>query len=288
MTADNMFNPVYNLNNVTFISSYFSNLTTGTQGSDTPSFTDQLSIPGTTRDLSSNTNSAQSAPTAQIRVIKPGKSNVTSNSFNISHTPVNSYVSAQSTATIEYFLDEDKRDTGFTQTAWTPSATLTTGNLQVQNGRLIAGNIGDYSGFTGAQYYYRTFSGYSEGGSSGDFDFNNGSNVFSTLGAWGSGADLEMIILKPEDVSAGVPSKIYDFGRAQANAVAATGVAVPGGTSDVYGIKLGSVGGLAGTGDNGWSFGTNTTIGASGELVLLIKYSSASETNQLNQLSITT
>ena len=288
MTADNMFNPVYNLNNVTFISSYFSNLTTGTQGSDTPSFNDQLSIPGTTRDLSSNTNSAQSAPTAQIRVIKPGKNNVTSNSFNISHTPVNSYASAQSTATVEYFLDEDKRDTGFTQTAWTPSATLTTGNLQVQNGRLITGNTGDYSGFTGAQYYYRTFSGYSEGGSSGDFDFDNGSNVFSSIGAWGSGADLEMIILKPEDVSAGVPTKIYDFGRAQANAVAATGVAVPGGTADVYGIKLGSVGGLSGTGDNGWSFGTNTTIGNSGELILLIKYSSTNETKQLNQLSITT
>jgi hypothetical protein len=289
MTADNMFNPVYNLNNVTFISSYFSNLTTGTQGSDTPSFNDQLSIPGTTRDLSSNTNSAQSTPTAQIRVIKPGKSNVTSNSFNISHTPVNSYVSAQSTATIEYFLDEDKRDTGFAQTAWTPSATLTTGNLQVQNGRLIAGNTGDYSGFTGAQYYYRTFTGYSAGVAGGDFDFDNsGGTVFSSISAWGSGGDLEMIIVRPEDVSVGVPSKIYDFGRAQANAVAASGVAVPGGTADAYGIKLGSVGGLSGAGDSGWSFGTNTTIGGSGELILLIKYSSPNETKQLNQLSITT
>jgi len=289
MTADNMFNPVYNLNNVTFISSYFSNLTTGTQGSDSPSFNDQLSISSTTRDLTSGTNSAQSTPTAQIRVIKPGKSNVTSNSFNLSHTPVNSYASAQSTATVEQFLDEDKRDTGFDQTAWTPSATLTNTNLQVQNGRLVAGNTGDYSGFTGAQYYYRTFTGYSAGVAAGDFDFDNsGGTVFSSISAWGSGGDLEMIIVRPEDVSAGVPSKIYDFGRAQANSVAATGVAVPGGTADVYGIKLGSVGGLAGTGDNGWSFGTNTTIGASGELVLLIKYSSASETKQLNQLSITT
>jgi len=93
-----------------------------------------------------------------------------------------------------------------------------------------------------------------------------------------------MIIVRPEDITAGVPSKIYDFGRALAVGVVASGVAVPGGTADVYGIKEGSVGPLAGS----WSFGINAVIGASGQLILLIKYSDVNETKQLNQLSITT
>ena len=278
-----MFNPVYQISNVTWASSYFSNSSGGTTGGDTPQFNDTLNF---TKDLNltANINSGQSLPTATLTVSKPGKSNVTSPSFNISTYKINSYVSAQSTNTVEKFLDEDKRDTGFTQVAWTPSATLTNTNLQVQNGRLITGNTGDYSGFTGAQYFYRTFAGYSNGQAGGNFDFNNSPNVFSSISAWGSGGDLEMIIVRPEDITAGVPSKIYDFGRAQANSVAASGVAVPGGTADVFGIKVGSVGPLAGS----WSFGTNTVVGASGQLILLIKYSDVNETKQLNQLSITT
>ena len=281
--ANNMFNPVYEIGNINWQSSYFSNTSGGTTAVDTPQFNDVLNF---TKDLSltANINSAQSPPTANIKVEKPGKTDVTSNNFNISHQRVNSYFSPQSTNTLEKFLDEDKRDTGFTQVAWTPSAALTNTNLQVQNGRLVTGNTGDYSGFTGAQYFYRTFAGYSNGQAGGNFDFNNGSNVFSSISAWGSGGDLEMIIVRPEDITAGVPSKIYDFGRALAVGVVASGVAVPGGTADVYGIKEGSVGPLAGS----WSFGINAVIGASGQLILLIKYSDVNETKQLNQLSITT
>ena len=69
----------------------------------------------------------------QLEYYKPGGLQTDSSAFDISHTPVNSYVnSAQSTAKIEYFLDEDKRVESDYATSWTSTNTLTDGNLQVQ------------------------------------------------------------------------------------------------------------------------------------------------------------
>ena len=281
--AGNMFNPVYQVDNVQWRSTYWTNALGGTTGADTPNFGDTLNY---TKDLAllSNLDSAQSAPDATIRVFKPGDLQTDSSAFDISHTPVNSYVSAQSTATVEPFLDEDKRVTSDYTTAWTSTNTLSSGELQVQNGRLVTGNTGDYSGFTGIQYFFRKFTGMSVGGASGTFDLDNGSNVFSSLNEWGSGAGIQAILVDVDDLTGTSPSKVYDLGKAQANTGSPSTVSVPGNASaQHFGVKTGTVSELAGN----WSLGTNGTIGASGTLVLVIAIVNPDATNQLNQITIT-
>jgi hypothetical protein len=281
--AGNMFNPVYQVDNVQWRSTYWTNALGGTSGTDTPNFGDTLNY---TKDLAllSNLDSAQSAPDATIRVFKPGDLQTDSSAFDISHTPVNSYVSAQSTATVEPFLDEDKRVTSDYTTAWTSTNALSSGELQVQNGRLVTGNTGDYSGFTGIQYFFRKFTGMSVGGASGTFDLDNGSNVFSSLNEWGSGAGIQAILVDVDDLTGTSPSKVYDLGKAQANTGSPSTVSVPGNASaQHFGVKTGTVSELAGN----WSLGTNGTIGASGTLVLVIAIVNPDATNQLNQITIT-
>tara|TARA_R110000772_G_scaffold78752_1_gene168843 strand:- start:974 stop:4315 length:3342 start_codon:yes stop_codon:yes gene_type:complete len=280
-TADNMFNPVYQVDNIRWNSSFWSGSPLGgTTGADTPNFGDTLNY---TKDLDlvAGTNSAQSAPTATITAFKPGKSSVNSSGFNISHTPVNSYVSAQSTAKIEYFLDEDKRVESNYSTAWTDSATLTTSNLQVQNGRLVTGNTGNYSGFTGVAYFFRKFTGFSVGAASGTFAF--AASGFSSLSEWGSGTGLQAILVDQDDLTGSSPAKVYDLGKAQANTGSPPTVAVPGNAAaNVFGIKTGTVGQLSGN----WSLGTNGTIGASENLILVIAILDPNATGQLNQITL--
>ena len=281
--AGNMFNPVYQINNVQWRSTYWTNVLGGTQGSDTPNFGDTLNYTADI-DLLANINSGQSAPDATIRVFKPGGLQTDSSAFDISHTPVNSYVSAQSTAKIEYFLDEDKRVESDYATSWTSTNTLTDGNLQVQNGRLVTGNTGDYSGFTATNnYYFRKFTGFSVGAASGTFDMDNGSNVFASLSEWGSGTGIQAILIDENDIAGGVPSKVYDLGKAQANPANPPTVAVPGnGSAEHFGVKTGTVGPLSGN----WSLGTNGTVGANGNLILVINIKDPNATNQLNQITL--
>ncbi len=283
--AGNMFNPVYQVDNVRWNSSYWSGSPLGgTTGADTPNFGDTLSY---TKDLAllTNTNSGQSVPTGTITVFKPGGLSTNSSAFDLSHTPVNSYVSAQSTAKVEQFLDEDKRYENDYSTSWTSTSTLTDGNLQVQNGRLVTGNTGDYSGFTATDnYYFRKFTGFSVGAASGTFDMDNGSNVFASLTEWGSGTGIQAILIDEDDISGGgAPSKVYDLGKAQSNPATPPTVAVPGNTSaQHFGVKTGTVGPLAGD----WSLGTNGTVGASGNLFLIINIKDPNATNQLNQITL--
>ena len=282
--AGNMFNPVYKVDNVRWNSSYWAGSPLGgTTGTDTPNFADTLSF---TKDLDlvAGTNSGQSAPTGTITVFKPGNLSTNSSAFDLSHTPVNSYVSAQSTAKVEQFLDEDKRVESDYSTSWTSNSALTDGNLQVQNGRLVTGNTGDYSGFTATDnYYFRKFTGFSDGQTSGTFEMNNGSNVFASLSEWGSGTGIQAILIDEDDIAGGVPSKVYDLGKAQANPAIPPTVAVPGNANaNHFGIKTGTVGPLNGN----YSFGTNGTLGASGNMILVINIKDPNATNQLNQITL--
>ena len=112
---------------------------------------------------------------------------------------------------------------------------------------------------------------------------DNGSNVFASLSEWGSGTGIQAILIDENDITAGSPSKVYDLGKAQANPASPPTVAVPGnGSAQHFGIKTGTVGPLSGN----WSFGTNGTVGANGNLFLVINIKDPNATNQLNQITL--
>ena len=272
-TGSNLFNPVYNINQFTFSSTYFTNETTGSQASDTPQYSDTLEL-GIVRSLTAGLSSAQSAPTGTVAVIKPGKTGTYNASYTLTPQLVNSYVSDPSTTINEPFLGESRRYTNLNNAGWTSANALTNGNLEVQNGRLIGGNQGNYSGFTGTQNYYRLFSGYTNGLTGGTFNFT--ATGFTALNAWDSGlTGIEAAIIIQEDVTGNTTaSKIFDLGRAQQNG------AVSG---NIYGTKIGDVGPLSGD----WSFGTNATVGASGNLIIWIRFSSPDLTSTLTNLNLT-
>jgi len=272
-TGSDLFNPVYNINQFTFSSTYFTNETTGSQASDTPQYNDTLEL-GIVRSLTAGLSSGQSAPTGTVAVTKPGKTGTYSTSYTLTPQLVNSYVSDPSTAINEPFLGESRRYTNLNNAGWTSANALTNGNLEVQNGRLIGGNQGNYSGFTGIQNYYRLFSGYANGRTGGTFNFS--SVGFTSLNPWNSGlTGVEVAIIIQEDVTGNTTAnKIFDLGRAQK-----TGPVV----SNIYGVKIGSVGSLNGD----WSFGTNSTVGPSGNLILWVRFSSPDLTNTLTNLNLT-
>ena len=272
-TGSDLFNPVYNINQFTFSSTYFTNETTGSQAADTPQHGDTLEL-GIVRSLTAGLSSGQSAPTGTVAVTKPGKTGTYSTSYTLTPQLINSYVSDPSTATNEPFLGESRRYTNLNNAGWTSANALTNGNLEVQNGRLIGGNQGNYSGFTGIQNYYRLFSGYTNGRTGGTFNFT--ATGFTSLNAWNSGlTGVEAAIIIQEDVTGNTTaSKIFDLGRAQQ-----TGAV----TGNIYGVKIGSVGPLSGD----WSFGTNATVGPSGNLILWIRFSSPDLTNTLTNLNLT-
>ncbi len=118
-----------------------------------PAFNSTLVVSGTAGDVTLSVgNQATSNPLATVRLYKP-------NGLSTSQTaglarPINTYGVISNTTT-DQFYDEDKRLELGTATVWTPAATLTNGNLQVRNGDLRHGNVGDYAGFTGDQAYER-------------------------------------------------------------------------------------------------------------------------------------
>ena len=286
LTAEDMFSPVYEINNVTWQSSptnkYFNNVDGGTAKGAAPQFNSVL----TTTDnltLKLNINSGRDNPEALITVRKPGKSVVSTPPFEIYNRPVNSYTSPQSTNSTEKFLDEDERVEGWDETEWDSVPPLTSPNLQVQNGILVTGNTGDYSGFSGEQYYYRVFSGLTVAQVGGTFNFQG--NFFG-MGPWGSTSPLQVIAARPEDISGTAPTVVYDFGRAAGINDTKSIPTTNGGAASVpvKGIFVGTVGPLLGT----WSFGTQTDIGNSGKLIILIKYNNANIIQRLTQLFIET
>lgn len=280
-TGSDLFNPVYNLNQFSFSSTYTNSVTTGSQAADTPQFGDilQLEVDPT---LTAGLSSGQSAPTGTVAVTKPGKTGTYNASYTLTPEKVNSYVSDPASTTNEPFLGESKRYTNLNTPTWTSTNPLNNGALQVQNGRLVGGNAaggGDYSGFASAQNYFRLFeSGLGNGKSNGTYNLS--ATGFTQLQNWDSGnAGLEAAIVIVEEVTGGfTASKIFDLSRA-----AVTGPVV----SNIYGAKVGTpLGALSGD----WTFGTNATTGASGNVILWVRYSSPDLTNNFltnMQLTIT-
>jgi hypothetical protein len=280
-TGSDLFNPVYNLNQFSFSSTYTNSVTTGSQASDTPQFGDILELE-VNPTLSAGLSSGQDSPTGTVAVTKPGKTGTYNASYTLTPQKVNSYVSDPATTTNEPFLGESKRYTNLNTSTWTSSNPLNNGDLQVQNGRLVGGNAaggGDYSGFASAQNYFRLFeSGLGNGKSNGTYNLT--ATGFTQLQQWDSGnAGLEASIVIIEEVTGGfTASKIFDLARA-----AVTGPVV----SNIYGAKIGTpLGALSGD----WTFGTNATTGTSGNVILWIRYSSPDLTNNFltnMQLTIT-
>lgn len=279
-TGSDLFNPVYNLNQFSFSSTYTNNLTTGSQASDTPQFGDilQLEINPT---LTAGLSSGQNAPTGTVAVTKPGKTGTYNASYTLTPEKVNSYVTDPATATNEPFLGESKRYKNLNTPTWVSSNPLNNGALQVQNGRLVGANAaggGDYSGFASQQNYFRLFeSGLGNGKSNGNFTLS--ATGFTQLQNWDSGnAGLEAAIIVVEEITGGLTSsKIFDLARA-----AVVGPVV----SNIYGAKIGTLKALSGD----WTFLSNTTTGASGNVILWVRYSSPDLTNNFltnMQLTIT-
>jgi hypothetical protein len=263
VTGSNLFNPVYNQNQISFTSTYFSTLTTG---SNSPNFNDTLLLT-VTRTLTSNLTSNQNFPTFTITGTKPNKSSATTSPTLVSQK-VNSYTSAQSTNTTEYFLDEARRYGDFQTTSWDNTATLTDGNLQVQNGRLINGKVGDYTAFTTTtQEYFRalTVNSFASNGS-----FNFSVSGFSSISPWGSGGALEIAFAKVSDVTGAKTANIlWDFGQAFN----------PSNVGAVRGIVVGSLG-LSGT------FTLGTVNSGNGSLILYIKYNNVTTANVISQFTV--
>ncbi len=281
-TGSDLFNPVYNLNQFSFSSAYTfdNNITTGSKVSDTPQFGDILELE-VNPTLSAGLSSGQNAPTGTVAVTKPGKTGTYNASYTLSPEKVNSYVSDPATATNEPFLGESKRYTNLNTPTWVSSNPLNNGALQVQNGRLVGANAaggGDYSGFASQQNYFRLFeSGLGNGKSNGNFNLS--ATGFTQLQNWDSGnAGLEAAIIVVEEITGGLTSsKIFDLARA-----AVVGPVV----SNIYGAKIGTLKALSGD----WTFLSNTTTGASGNVILWVRYSSPDLTNNFltnMQLAIT-
>lgn len=264
ITGSNLFNPVYNQNQISFASSFFTNINTG---SNTPNFDDTLLLE-IDRTLTSNTNSGQSLPTFTVTATKPGKSNASSGTVTLANQKVNSYISAQSTNTVEPFLDEARRYGDFQTTSWDSTAALTDGNLQVQNGRLIAGVAGDYPSFVAStQEYFRALT-VTAARSSGTHTFSVSS--FSSVSPWGSGGELEIAFAKTADITgAETAAPIWDFGR-------------------VFGDNPGDIRGIveSGTGLSG-TFSLGTFNSGTGDLILYIKYNGVTTTKTVNQFTVT-
>ena len=262
ITGSNLFNPVYNQNQVSFTSTYFSTLTTG---SNSPNYNDTLRL-NVTRTLTANLSSGQNSPTGTVTVSKPNKSNQSTN-YTLASQRVNSYSSAQSTNTTEYFLDEARRYGDFQTTSWDNTAILTDGNLQVQNGRLINGKVGDYTAFTATtQEYFRalTVTSFTAGGT-----HNFTVSGFSSVSQWGSGGELEIAFVKAADVTgAKTASTIWDFGRAFGN-----------NSGNIKGIVVSGTG-LSGT----FSLGTDNS--GNGSLILYIKYNGVTTAKVISQFTV--
>ena len=292
MTAENMFLPVYQDSNVQYVSSTFfsSNPTGGTTGTDTPNYDDSLSN-SQTISLKASVSSGVTSPSCTIKVFKPGHTAVESPSVTLSSTPVSSYATDPSATSgnTENFLDEGKRLEQDYSTSWTPNSSLSNGNAQVRNGVLVSPNAGGispgsvnggsgYTGFTGRQFYIRKYTGFTIGRVSGTYTFSASS--ISQISAWGSGGDLEAILIDTSLISGGgSPSAVWDLGLAANNST--TG-AVPGNNSaTIYGVAE-TTGNLTGN----WTLGFIPSSVQATDLALVISLG-ANATGTVSSANIT-
>lgn len=288
VSGSNLFKPVYNQNQTSFTSTYFTTLNTG---SNNPSTNDVLIMTNVSRSLTANLNSGVSVPTATVTMTKPGKSNVTANTNLGTGSFINSYSSAQSTnssdSQIEYFLDEANRMTDLQTSAFASGSALTNGNLQVRNGRLIVGAYGDWASLTqgggGAGYadYFRRSDPSSNNKQNGTLTLTRNGSAFaatSPISAWGSGGKLEIALILSSDITgANTANFIYDLGRVVGNDSGTTK-----GIRNVVNTNNST------TYDVTWALpsGINTGTAASTYVVLWVRYNTTSATDYLTQINL--
>lgn len=306
LNANNLHNPVYNANPISFA---FSNPTVGsisaTGSASTPSHSYQLAI--TTSLNVTTANQISSAPwttnpTFVVTATKPGKSSTTSGTVTVYSRPVNTYSNPASGTTndvntsTELFLDEYYRignlKSGSSSTYVTnfpSSANLQTlvstgdnAHLQVQNGRLIAAGNGNYSGFTsgssagGYANYFRRFDILSDNVESGQLTMSF--SGFSTVSAWGTstGTGPEVSLVLSSSISSNLTaSSMFDLGL---------GTGLYSGTN-ITGAQNAANSSIS-SGRVYWALplGTNTGPATTSHLVLWIRYKNAS-TNYIDDLT---
>jgi hypothetical protein len=288
VTGSNLFNPVYNQNQISFTSTYFTTLSTG---SNTPNFNDTLLLT-VTRSLNPNLNSGQSFPTFAITGSKPGKTNSTTSATLVSQR-INSYTASLSTnntnSQSETFFDETRRYTNLNTSSWASGSTLIDGNLQVQNGRLINGRWGDYVAFvsgssgsaatTYANYFRDSIPG-TANRISGTGSLVRNANAFAVstpISAWDSGGRLEAVLVLKSDITGPQTANVYyDLGRPVGSNVLPT----------IIGIRSGvAVTNTPTTYTVIWALPSGVNTGANG-CVLWIRYRNTPNTDFITSLSI--
>lgn len=286
-TGSNLFNPVYNTDQISFTSTYFSTLNTG---SNSPQFGDSL-ILDVTRTLLINKSSGITNPDALITATKPGKTNITS-TFTLATRRVNSYGTADTQGDSQsiLFLDEDYRmsDLQDSSLTWLESSTLANGNLQVMNGRLIVGEFGDYPALTqggsvaGYADYFRRSDPSSDNRQNGTLALTRIASAFGAsnpIAPWNSGTgEMEMALVLSSDITG--PSSataVYDLGR-------------------VVGDDSGIIKGIRNTTTTNnttnynitWALppGINTGLAASTHVVLWVRYNNCESGDYLTQITL--
>lgn len=302
ITGSNLFYPIYEIQNVHFNSSNFSNLATGSQTSDQPQFNDVLKL-DVQRTLSQNINTAQSSPTGTVTVEKPGKSDGSA-TYTLTQMFVNSYTSATNAGSTnsgnshaEAFLHESFRLNDLQGGTWNSQTTLSDGNLESQNGKLIAGKFGSsvYSGFvdgtssdTDYAIYFRRSDPSSDNRQNGTFSISRNTNAFASTtpispwdygGANPSDAVLQVSLILSTDVTgAQAANAIYDLGRAvgdDSGAIKGIRNTISTNNSTTYTVNWALPGGIS------------TGTASSSYVIIWIRYKGTSASDYLNNFSIT-
>lgn len=287
VVGNNLYNPVYNLNQAQFSSPYFTALNSG---SNTPGKDDTLTLT-VARTLNANLSSGQVSGSSTITLTKPGKSNVTANAV-LGVKQINSYTSPPATndnnTQVEYFLDEAYRMTDLNTTTWDSTAALVDGNVEVQNGRLISAEYGNYPSNTiggtagGYSNYFRKSDPSSDNRQNGTFTITRNSNAFastSPISAWASGGELEVALILSSDITGDTAANaIYDLGRVVGNDSGATkGIisSVTTNSATTYAVN--------------WSLpsGINTGLASATYVALWVRYNGTENSDYITQLNIT-
>ncbi len=217
---------------------------------------------------------------------------------------VNSYTSANNAGSTnsgnshaEAFLHESHRINNLQGGVWNSQTALSDGNLESQNGRLIAGKFGStaYSGFvdgtnvdTDYAVYFRRSDPSSDNRQSGTFSISRNTNAFASStpispwdyqGANPSDAVLQVSLILSADVTgAQSANAIYDLGRA-----------VGDNSGTIKGIRNTTTTNNSSTYTVTWALpsGISTGAAASGYVIVWIRYKGTASSDYLNNFSIT-
>lgn len=285
-TGSNLYNPVYNQNQITITSDYFD---TVVNGNNTPNYNSVL-ISTVNAGLKPNLTSGQQLASGRLTATKPGKPNYTSD-FLLSTYPINSYTGSISTnvtnSQTEYFLDEANRIKNLTTRSWDPTDLLANGELESQNGRLICAQYGNYpannTGGTAAGYaqYFRTSTPGSNYRINGTLQLTVNNNAFAStplISKWDSAGDLQVALVLYADITGPTTaSVVYDLGRP-----------VGDNSGNIKGIRQ-TINSATGTTYNvTWALplGITTGIAASAPVTIWVRYSNTANTDYITQMNI--